>query len=251
MCPIIHSFIHDAYVVFFRWLALRSELKDPTLTATSLTSTNTTPGSTDSSGDRLLSTGDLNNWCVGADDWGVVEMEKQDGGNDSKFEQNINYKEIQHTNNLEDFGVESKTEVESLSKSSVNVHKTDNIHVSDLTQTIESLNLSSLQHALPPLKGPHFKSFYLNVLSEPPSEHGDSQQAEKLLQQYRLQNQENEPMDCLEKLHSYDSQARSQSGGKSEQTGGESYEKAVAKHGDKTFEKFKKALSRCPNQILR
>ena len=244
-----HSFIHSQ--CFFRWLALRSELKDPTLTATSLASTNTTPGSTTSSSDQLLSTGDLNEWCVGADDWGEAGIEKPDGENDNEFERNINSKEIQHIHNLEDFGVELKTEVDLSSKGFVNVHKTDNFHVSDLTQTIESLNLSSLQHAQPPLKGPHFKSFYLNVLSEPPSEHGDSQQAEKLLQQYRLQNQENEPMDHLEKLNSYDSQARSQSGSKSEQTGGESYEKAVAKHGDKTFEKFKKALSRCPNQILR
>lgn len=177
-------------------------------------------------------------------------MEKPDGENDSEFEQNINFKEMQHTHNLKDLGVELKTEVDS-SKGSVNVHKPENMDVSSLTQNIESLNVSSLQHTPPPLKGPHFKSFYLNVLSEPLSEHGDSQLAEKLLQKYRLQNQENEPMDCLEKVRSYDSKARSQSGSKSEQTGGESYEKAVAKHGDKTFEKFKKALSRCPNQILR
>ena len=170
-------------------------------------------------------------------------MEKPDGENDSEFEQNI---EIQHTHN---FGVELKTEVDS-SKSSVNVHKPENMHVSNLTQNIEPLNLSSLQHA-PPLKGPHFKSFYLNVVSEPLSEHGDNQQAEKLLQKYKLQNQEKEPMDCLEKVCSYDSKARSQNGSKLEQTGGESYEKAVAKHGDKMFEKFKKAFSRCPNQILR
>ena len=34
-------------------------------------------------------------------------------------------------------------------------------------------------------------------------------------------------------------------------SGGEIYEKSVARHGDKTFQKFYKQLSKCPQQILR
>ena len=34
-------------------------------------------------------------------------------------------------------------------------------------------------------------------------------------------------------------------------SGGEVYEKSVAKHGDKVFQKFYKYLSKCPQQILR
>ena len=34
-------------------------------------------------------------------------------------------------------------------------------------------------------------------------------------------------------------------------TSTEAYEKATAKHGDKTFYKFHKRLSRCPEQVLR
>lgn len=246
MYPVIHSFIHNAYVIFLRWLALRSELKDPTVTATGSTSTNTAADSTTSSGDRLQFTADLSDWCVGADDWGEAEMEKLDSKKDSEFEQNINCK---HTHNsIKDVGLDLKTEGDS-SKGFVSFHTTENM--AHLTRNIESLQLSGLQHT-PPLKGPHFDSFYLNVVSEPLSGHKDNQQAEKLLQKYRLQNQENEPTDYLEKSHSYNSQARSlQDGSTSEWTGGDGYEKTVAKHGDKTFEKFKKALSRCPNQILR
>ena len=33
--------------------------------------------------------------------------------------------------------------------------------------------------------------------------------------------------------------------------GGEKYEKAVAKHGDRTFYKFKHRMSRYPQQIIR
>jgi hypothetical protein len=39
--------------------------------------------------------------------------------------------------------------------------------------------------------------------------------------------------------------------GKGGDWGGEKYEMSVAKHGDKIFHKFKKALSFCPNQCLR
>ena len=102
-------------------------------------------------------------------------------------------------------------------------------------------------------KGPHFESFYLNVVSEPSSEHRDSQQVEQLLQKYRQENQENcNEQEKSKKQCPRNSQGRS-GGSKMEQKGGggERYEKTVAKHGDKTFQKFKKALSLCPSQVLR
>ena len=144
-----------------------------------------------------------------------------------------------------------------------------------LTQKVDSLTVSSAQKEIEseiesectPLsfQGPHFGSFYLNVTGELLSEERSSQQVEKLLQKYQRDNQENwggwgglddegeatkEKRKPSRPSHGSGSKTRS-TDSRSEAGGGEVYEKAVAKHGDKTFQKFKKVLSRCPNQVLR
>ena len=107
----------------------------------------------------------------------------------------------------------------------------------------------------PSFGGPHFQPLYLNVVNEPSStDHNDSHnKAEKLLQKYREEDHKDDMDTPLKnskpsKIASgkHCSAQRGVSNG-----GSEAYEKTVAKHGDRTFQKFIKALSRCPNQVLR
>ena len=115
----------------------------------------------------------------------------------------------------------------------------------------------------PSFSGPHFKPLYLNVLNEPAStlsEHNDLDQAKELLVKYRVENSDSDIFDvepshsgvkktnCLPSRKSKVQQHSSnQCSGTS---GSEMYEKIVAKHGDRTFQKFQKTLARCPEQVL-
>ena len=64
------------YVLCYRWLALRSEMKDSALSS----STKTTPGTTVCRSRPLETDTQLapSGWCNGADDWGEGEGESKD-----------------------------------------------------------------------------------------------------------------------------------------------------------------------------
>ena len=128
-----------------------------------------------------------------------------------------------------------------------------------LTKDIESITLLSTQStdkaiSTPYQCGTHFDSFYINVISEPSSENRDQEtrHVEKLLNEYKQENKQ-EWETVVQKFHPSNGKNLSRNGGKNgiATGGGEKYEKVVAKHGDKTFQKFKKVLSRCPGQIMR
>ena len=86
-----------------------------------------------------------------------------------------------------------------------------------------------------PYHGPYFPSSYVTVFEEP-SEPKCTPKVKELLERYYRENPNFEPTSGLE-----------QKGTGS----GEKYERSVAMHGDRTFQKFHKQLSRCPDQILR
>lgn len=86
-----------------------------------------------------------------------------------------------------------------------------------------------------PYRGPYFPSSYVTVLEEP-SESQCTPEVKELLERYYRENPNFEPTSGLE-----------QKGTGS----GEKYERSVAMHGDRIFQKFHKQLSRCPDQILR
>ena len=84
--------------------------------------------------------------------------------------------------------------------------------------------------------GPYFPSSYVTVLEEP-SEPKYAPNVEELLVRYYRENPNFEPTSGLELKGSGSSS--------------EKYERSVAMHGDRTFQKFHKQLSKCPDQILR
>lgn len=152
-------------------------------------------------------------WCFGADDWGDEDAEK-DG---------------------------EKEEIEK--------------DVGTITQSMDDIQSSDppkikAQHAPKgTLTGPYFVPVYMNVVEEPTtSEHSDMQKAADLLHQYKLESREN-----FEVLFSSSKRSSRKTGDdkRCQGSGSEVYEKTLAKHGDRTFHKFKKRLSLCPGQVLR
>ena len=85
--------------------------------------------------------------------------------------------------------------------------------------------------------GPRYDSFYINVFEEQSLTHdsSDMDHAYELLQEYNRTSENGIT-------------GREQSTGSG---GGEVYERATANHGDTTFLKFHKQLSKCPRQVIR
>ena len=231
-----------------RWLALRSELRDTS--ATTNCSPETIPTNTrltsDSTSEAEPLSREQDEWCSGADDWGEEVAKFQ-----SEYDVRPNG-ELWHSRNFDASDSKIPKEPECLE---CLMQGLDSVRLTENRATVESTSLS--------FRGPYFKAFYLNVIEEPLSstlDHGGDlqQQAEKLLQRYTRENQ-----DYFDKEHlstAAKNEKRSPSEfpvgqcivGERETSGGcERYEKVVAKHGDRTFQNFKKTLSRCPNQVLR
>ena len=108
-------------------------------------------------------------------------------------------------------------------------------------------------------QGPYYPAGYVSVVEEPAV---STLEAEELLKKYKYDHPNyddstiNDPVSqqVRRKETGLGNSGQRQKGcrrGDSANDGGEVYEKGVAKHGDKTFQKFHKQLSKCPQQILR
>ena len=89
-----------------------------------------------------------------------------------------------------------------------------------------------------------FPSFYLDVMVEPPAKNLSSTEC--------FSRETRAAMDVFQAARMKDERGMVKGmvqGG--EPNGGEQYEKGVASHGDSTFHKFYKRISRCPSQVLR
>ena len=257
----LHNYVaHAMFLInFVRWLALRSELRDSTVTNTNCTVTSsssataTAATSVSAVSDKLQTCTDPNEWCIDAEDWGEL------GETETLPEERDENRGKSNKERCQEFdegcdGARIKTNA----RNNTNKSSTE---VACVTQNLDSLQLTGTwkkiesEHAMSPFTGPHFKSFYLNVVSEPSlDEHRESQHAEELLKKYRQENgwggQESGEGFARKKEQSSPDSAVGR-GGCQKGGGVEKYEKAVAKHGDTTFQKFKKTLSLCPNQLLR
>lgn len=92
---------------------------------------------------------------------------------------------------------------------------------------------------------PGFPSFYLDVMVEPPAENLSSTEC--------FSTETRAAMDVFqaERMKDDRGMVKGMVQGGEETYGGEQYEKGVASHGDSTFHKFYKRISRCPSQVLR
>ena len=103
--------------------------------------------------------------------------------------------------------------------------------------------------------GPHYLAGFISVVEEPEA---DAYEDERLLKKYKVEQLSQDfSTDTDRKTKGVCSgggqHKRGKAGrhGDAASAGGEVYEKGVARHGDKTFQKFHKHLSRFPQQILR
>ncbi len=95
--------------------------------------------------------------------------------------------------------------------------------------------------------GDYYPPCYISVIDEPRESAVEMKKVKELLVKYQRENPD--PVQGRES-----SSCRKKQGAKSKNTaerGGEGYEKTIAKHGDRSFQKFYKQMLRCPNQIMR
>ena len=103
---------------------------------------------------------------------------------------------------------------------------------------------------VPPYHGPSYPSAYIRVV-EGWACRSDDKTVSELLQKYSLENPE-----CPVVMEHWERKeggrrGRNQARRKMESAGGERYEIATARHGDRAFLKFQKEVAKCSHQILR
>lgn len=281
------------------WLALRSQLKDPSYSEGTSALASTAPAVSSSLADSSA----LSEWCAGADDWGVEEGGEGEGGGGGEGswgeggEMGMEAKCGDHEEEkMEEEHLKQKAESGGYGGISVGLSEGTKLNelppssdtpacpmalactmalvtsgtkceeslgdagTHSLADEVNALTLSSEQtesgHDLLAYQGPYFGSFYINVINEPSADEMMMEQVKELLQKYGKEN--------VEELHDprredYERGGKRKpsgggsggAGGKRGADGGERYEKTVAKHGDRVFQKFHKVMSRCSNQILR
>ena len=120
--------------------------------------------------------------------------------------------------------------------------------ITTVTQELDKLKVSTPETAAATLSftgQAYFTPMYISVVEEPSaSEDTDTCRVEELLEKYKMEN-------GVGAGGQRDGSKQSAQGKRGTGSGSEKYEKMVAKHGDRTFQKFKKKLSLCPEQILR
>lgn len=126
-------------------------------------------------------------------------------------------------------------EIPTTSSTAAAVTGSDSNSSSSMTAQMEDLSLDVYAAKPPIFEGPYFPPSYVTVHEEP-FEDKYSAKVEELLKRYRRENPDFVPNSDL---------SLQRNGSR------EGYEKSIATHGDRTFQKFYKQLSRCPDQIIR
>ena len=215
------------------WKVLRSQLKDPSYDSESKavvkSSTTMAKASTNQSA--------ASEWCEDVDDWGddcAGEVQGDDGWDSlaSVLPQEATLQEAECTHRVEDM-------------------------MKDLTlqeDCVESHDTPVVMATTASYSGPYYLAAFISVVEEPEI---DAHEDERLLKKYKIEPLNGDFSSEAEwkkvNTHNGGHRQRGKAGrrGDAASAGGESYEKGVARHGDKTFQKFHKNLSRFPQQILR
>ncbi|XP_066291394.1 programmed cell death protein 2-like isoform X2 [Branchiostoma lanceolatum] len=203
-------------------------------------------------------------WCDDADDWGDEEeedpvamttlattIEKPNQKEDNVTTESVCTEEFQNldiSDSAEQTGFSDKDniidEIE-LEEGTADMEKVENVVMEDLPKddiTTSSLSkLLSLNVDTELSEGEIvFEAYYISVFEEPTGSMVDcGDHVRRLMTDY----QQKEGVDLAAMEDSVTSAGK--------KSGGESYEKSTARHGDKIFQKFAKRVSLCPEQILR
>ena len=194
-------------------------------------------------------------WCEDVDDWGDDGCATGESGEEE--EQRCSCYQIVDASQKSAVKeiVDSISQVEDLVKVMTVKETTSfkpNSTYDDTAHPVEAVDLVSSSY-----EGPFYPAGFVSVVEDPGA---STFEAEELLKRYKG---ELPPFDVATNGLAFEHEARkkvgSRKGGQKEKTGhkgnisggGELYEKGVARHGDKSFQKFHKHLSNFPQQILR
>ena len=233
-------------VFFFlsSWLVLRSQQKDPSYEKEEpmpLAPAHNVSNCKDAARE----------WCEDLDDWG-------DGTGVSE-EEVLNLQES--SDPLRDIAQISNvgcSQVEELMKSMTIQEAIETIPKEALMGISHDTDMLPVEAKTPALyQGPYYPASYIAVVEEPET----SAEDKELLKKYKSDHPsfdltvnglapEEERRKKESNCHKSGRKEKGLSRGCAT-SGGEVYEKSVARHGDKMFQKFYKQLSKCPQQILR
>ena len=262
-------------------MALRSQLLDPTYSGDSSSFSSSSGTAQPIAEVPLLSAATTapSEWCSEADDWGDNEGAGEAGSGeemkiamlaiDGEGNQNVSDRQ-KGSSTLQGNEKSAKSRIEE--EKGEEKDFISNTPQSTLTSTAEKPRLSDFKthdqfsdRNSPLLKpertsdpsimynGPNFQAYHLSVIHEPSEASEEEDKVKQLLLKYTREK----GTDWKEETEEGRGRKRKPlhvssggSGGKSARSM-EGYEKSLARHGDKVFQKFHKALSRCPHQVLR
>ena len=188
-------------------------------------------------------------WCEDLDDWGDETRVSEEEMLNSQDTSNP----LTSVTEISNVGY---SQVEELMKSMALQETAGTIP--EQTLGAVSNNALPVESKTPPLyQGPYYPASYIAVVEEPEA----SAEDKELLKKYKSDHpdfdltmnglapeQERRKKEPEHHTSGRKEKGLSRGGATS---GGELYEKSVARHGDKMFQKFYKQLSKCPQQILR
>ena len=256
-CVVLYELLGTTLIFFCSWLVLRSQQKDP-----SYEMKQKEEQSPSAATFNVANTQDTaREWCEDLDDWGdetgVSEEEAWNAQNTSNPLRNVR----------ESLDVEC-SQVEELMKS-MSVHEASDLIETQTTSNgalLEETSVAIANSSLPVetktpslYKGPYYPASYIAVVEEPETlGAGDHELLKKYESDHPFFDFTMTGLAAQQKARKKESghhkSRRKEKDGYSKDGAsgsGEMYEKGVAKHGDKAFQKFHKQLSKCPQQILR
>lgn len=242
MTTIKSSSLVQIFILFppSSWVVLRSQLKDPSYEISRKKEvTKLSPVAEPK--DKLTT---AREWCEDVDDWGdgLANGAGEDGWGDGSSEEGRN-------------SPPNFCSPRDVSEADNECNKVEHL-MKAMTVADTSNGTAPIEHViLPSYLGPCYPAGYVCVVEEPDS--ADTVEVQKLLKKYK-NNYPNcdftvapEGEGGKESKHRKSGQREKSSRHGDHINGGEAYEKGVARHGDKTFQKFHKQLSKFPQQILR
>ena len=193
-------------------------------------------------------------WCEDLDDWG----DGTDVGNEEVL--NLQQDTSNPLRNVAEIsnGVCSQVEEQMKSMTIQEQEVVETIPEETKAAAVSNDTLPVDTKTTPLYEGPHYLASYIAVVEEPEAIAEDKELLKKCYESDHLSFDLTVDGLALEEGRRKKESDRHKRGRKENglsrvgaTSGGEVYEKSVAKHGDKTFQKFYKYLSKCPQQILR
>ena len=232
------------------WLVLRSQMKDPSY---GKPKEEAKPSSVAERKERWTATRE---WCEDVDDWGDGLKDCDDDG-------------LRDGDNVEEgwgSGCGDGGWISQPISTSFETALEVEVECSQVECLVKAMSLAETSNETFPVnvvtfssyQGPYYPAGFISVVEDQGACTASTVQVDKLLKKYRSDDPNSDLTEDGVVIQQGGGKGSGHlKGGKREEgvscgtREGEAYEKGVARHGDKTFQKFHKQLSKFPQQILR